>query len=102
MPSGAKIIHLGFGLTGEYSDLDDLLDLGYYTRGFAFFAPAGSLSSGLPVVYPAYKPEVFAVTARKSVWEAEDKAHTGPEVDGIAFSSAFVSGSPNQPLRAYP
>lgn len=92
MPSGSILIAFGFGLTGVYPDLDDLIDLGYYSRGFAFFSPAGSASSSLPVVFPASKTEVFAVTARLSLSTPHPNAHTGAAVDGVAFVPVFVSG----------
>lgn len=92
MPTGSKIIVFGFGLTGTYPDMEDLIHFGYYNRGFAFFSPAGSASSALPVVFPATMPEVFAATARTSVATPHPLAHTGPAVDGIAFAPVFVSG----------
>ena len=92
MPSGSKIIALGWGLSGFASDISDLIDLGYYTRGFAFFAPAGSLANFLPVVFPASKTEVFAATARTSVQSAHPSAHVGDAVDGIAFAPVFLAG----------
>jgi len=97
MPAGSKIIAFGFGLSGEYPAFSDLIDLGYYTRGFAFFSPAGSVDRGLPVVYPATKPEVFAVTARISTFEWHTKAHVGPEVDGVAIAPVYVGGPISKP-----
>ena len=90
--TNAKIVAFGWGLTGVYPDLNDLIDLGYYDRGFAFFSPAGSFSSSLGVVFPANKSEVFAATARSSLSTPHPQAHTGPEVDGIVFAPIFVSG----------
>lgn len=67
MPTASRVIIFGFGLAGEYSDVRDLIEFGYYQRGFAFFSPAGSNHPFGTVVFPAYLPEVFAVTARLSV-----------------------------------
>jgi hypothetical protein len=53
MPAGSKVIIFGFGLSGESIDIADLIEFGYYHRGFAFFSPAGSAASWLPVVFPA-------------------------------------------------
>jgi hypothetical protein len=100
MPSGSKIIMFGWGLTGDYPDLSDLIDLGYYTRGFAFFSPAGSAVGGWSVVFPANKSEVFAVTARSSMMVPHPSAHLGPEVDGVAFAPVFVSGTTANPLSS--
>lgn len=97
MPAGQRIIVLEFGLTGESSDLSDLIDYGYYNLGYAFFAPTGSSGAFLGVVFPAYKSEVFAVTARISVTEPHPLAQLGPEVDGIAFAPVFVSGNTSHP-----
>jgi hypothetical protein len=93
LPSGAKVIVLGFGLAGESSDLRDLIEFGFYERGFAFFAPAGSKVPGRFVVFPASMEEVFAVTARTSLSQAHPEASVGAAVDGIASAPMFVSGA---------
>ncbi|MCU0615602.1 MAG: S8/S53 family peptidase [Gemmatimonadaceae bacterium] len=93
MPPGSRVIVLGFGLAGEYSDLRDLIEFGFYQRGFAFFSPAGTNVPLKMVVFPATMPEVFAVTARSSLSQPHPSASVGSAVDGIAFAPVFVSGA---------
>ena len=94
--NGVFAYNMSFGGGSENTTLNDAINAAYYQYGSFFAASAGNGYSG-PVLYPASRAEVVAVTAVDSNNVKADFANVGPKLELAApgvniLSTAWPQG----------